>query len=267
VLASRNFLADYFAVIRDVRNELKSGHEVEYVKELRSIVSKLFCDDRRTILRGKDTGQWLSVLPSAVNGTKLSAQEFRDSLLLCYSRSPAAFPSHCDGCGQNFTVRHTLECKKGGLVISCHNEIQDELSDLASNAIIPSAVHDEPLIHNSRTTVGMTASEELSPQVNRNLHKNKGEDRRDVLIHGFWARGTDCIIDVRITHTDTKSNRSKDPYKVLEAHERGKKRKYLEPFIVSTDGLFIGREAKTMLKKMSALLAEKSRKFYSQVCG
>jgi hypothetical protein len=53
----------------------------------------------------------------------------------------------------------------------------------------------------------------------------------------------------------------------LEAHERGKKRKYLEPFIVSTDGLFIGREAKTMLKKMSALLAEKSRKFYSQVCG
>jgi hypothetical protein len=71
----------------------------------------------------------------------------------------------------------------------------------------------------------VTASEESSPQVNRNLHKNKGEERGDVLIRGFWARGTDCIIDVRITDTDGKSNRSKDPYKVLEAHdEREKKR-------------------------------------------
>jgi hypothetical protein len=74
-----------------------------------------------------------------------------------------------------------------------------------------------------------------------------------------------------ITDTDAKSNRSKDPYKVLEAHEREKKRKYLEPcleqrrhstpFVVSTDGL-IGREAKTMLKKLSALLADKSGKSY-----
>jgi hypothetical protein len=143
----------YLTVIRDVRNELKSRHEVEFDKELRSIVSKLSCDDRRTILRGKDTGQWLSVLPSLVYGTDLSAQEFRDSLLLRYSRSPADLPSHCYGCGQKFTVCHALECKKGGLVISRHNEIRDELSDVASKAIVPSAVRDEPLIHNSRTTV------------------------------------------------------------------------------------------------------------------
>jgi hypothetical protein len=43
------------------------------------------------------------------------------------------------------------------------------------------------------------------------------------LIHGFWAQGTDCIIDVRITDTDAKSDSSKDPYKVLEAHEREEK--------------------------------------------
>jgi hypothetical protein len=149
-------------------------------------VSKLG-DDRRTILRGKDTGQWLSVLPSTVNGTELSAQDFRDSLLLRYSRSPADLPSHCDDCGQKFTVRHALECKKGGLVISRLNEIREELSDPASKAIIPSAVRDVPLIHNSRTTVEMTASEESSPQVTRSLHKNKGEERGDVLIRGFWA--------------------------------------------------------------------------------
>jgi hypothetical protein len=34
-----------------------------------------------------------------------------------------------------------LECKKGGNVILRHNEIRDELADLASKAIVPSAVY------------------------------------------------------------------------------------------------------------------------------
>ena len=97
-----------------------------------------------------------------------------------------------------------------------------------------------------------------------------------MLIRGFWERGTDCIIDVRVTDSDAKSNLSKDPAKVLEAHEKEKRRKYLKPcleqrrhftpFVVSTDGL-IGKEAKTLLKKLSSLLAEKWEKPYSVVCG
>jgi hypothetical protein len=64
---------------------------------LQSIASTLSCDNRRTVLRGKETGQWLSILPSMVNGTMLSAaQEYRDFLLLCYARSPADLQSHCD---------------------------------------------------------------------------------------------------------------------------------------------------------------------------
>jgi hypothetical protein len=58
--------------------------------------------------------------------------------------------------------------------------------------------------------------------------------------------------------------------------QKEKKRKYLKPcleqrrhftpFVVSTDGL-IGKEAKTLLKKLSFLLAEKWEKPYSVVCG
>jgi hypothetical protein len=47
---------------------------------------KVQCDLRRTILRGKATGQWISVTPSTVNGTVLSAQEYRDAFLLRYGR-------------------------------------------------------------------------------------------------------------------------------------------------------------------------------------
>jgi hypothetical protein len=122
----------------------------------------------------------------------------------------------------------------------------------------------------------MSDLDQAKPPVTRNLHKNRDDLRGDLLLRGFWGRGTDCIIDVRVTDTDAKSNISKDPAKVLEAHEKEKKRKYLKscleqrrhftPFVVSTDGL-IGKEAKTLLKKLSSLLADKWEKPYSVVCG
>jgi hypothetical protein len=96
-----------------------------------------------SVERGKQTGQWLSVTPSAFNGTELSAQEFRDALLLRYRRSPGDLPSQCDGCGQKFSIQHALECKNGGSVIKRHNEIRDELADIAAKAFIPSAIHNE----------------------------------------------------------------------------------------------------------------------------
>jgi hypothetical protein len=184
--------------------------------------------------------------------------------------------THCDGCLQKFSVRHALECKTGGLVISRHNEIRDELSDLASKALSPSSVRDKPKIHDSCTLEGKLDKENKENPVKR-LFRNKGtEDRGDILIRGLWTRGTDCIINVRITDVNAKSNRSKDPYKVLATQEREKKKKYLEacleqrrhfsPFVVSTDGL-LGKEAKTLLKKLSGLLAKKWEKPYSEVCG
>jgi hypothetical protein len=63
---------------------------------------------------------------------------------------------------------------------------------------------------------------------------------------------------------------------VLEAQEREKKRKYLEPcvqqrrhfspFVVSTDGM-LGKEAKVLMRTLAARLAEKWEKPYSEVCG
>jgi hypothetical protein len=145
-----------------------------------------------TILRGKETGQWLSAVPSTVNGTELAQQEFREALLLRFAKSPGDLQSHCDGCGAKFSVRHGLPCKKGGLVTSRHNEIRDELSDLASKASIPSAVRDEPKIYFSRPVEKKTALDQPNPSVTRNLPKTQGEDRGDLLIRGLWAHGTDC---------------------------------------------------------------------------
>ncbi|OEU07108.1 hypothetical protein FRACYDRAFT_251843 [Fragilariopsis cylindrus CCMP1102] len=105
---------------------------------------------------------------------------------------------------------------------------------------------------------------------------DKNGDRGDLLIKGFWDNGMDAIIDVRITDTDAKSYRTRDPKKVLQSQEKEKKKKYLDqcllqrraftPFVVSVDGL-IGYEASNVLKQLSKRLADKWNKPYSVTCG
>ncbi len=93
--------------------------------KLAKIRRKLPDELSRTIARRQETGAWLSVLPSTVNGTELSAKEFRDALTMRYGERPSNFPTHCDGCDAHFTLQHALACKKGGLVIFRHNEVRD----------------------------------------------------------------------------------------------------------------------------------------------
>jgi hypothetical protein len=108
----------------------------------------------------------LSVMPSTLNVMELSTQEFRDALLLRYARTPGGdLPSHCDGCGAKFCVRHTLECKVGGLIKLWHNEINKELCDLASKALAPSAVRVKPMIQNRRAAAEETKAKDTKPPV------------------------------------------------------------------------------------------------------
>ena len=46
-------------------------------------------------------------------------------LSLRYNWSLMLMPPTCDGCGAAFTLSHALGCKRGRLVIRCHNEICD----------------------------------------------------------------------------------------------------------------------------------------------
>jgi hypothetical protein len=63
---------NHLKVIREVKAKLKPCNAAKSESSLNDLASKMSCNNRRTILRGKETGQWLSVLPSTVNGTELS---------------------------------------------------------------------------------------------------------------------------------------------------------------------------------------------------
>jgi hypothetical protein len=82
---------------------------------------------------------------------------------------------------------------------------------LASRAFTPSAVRDAPLIHGHANENMKTSPNKIT---NQNIDKEAatGEDER----------GTDCILDVRVTDTDSKSYCKRTPSKVLESQEKEK---------------------------------------------
>ena len=100
----------------------------------------------RRLRRATKTGAWMTVQSPKVNGTDLGAQKWRDTLFLRYGLDPPDLPTYCDGCNAKFTICHTLDCKRGGLVTAHHNELRDGVADLAGKAFTPSHIRDDPLI-------------------------------------------------------------------------------------------------------------------------
>ena len=271
--------ADHKAVMSAGKAALRARVNATSEQRLESVCGRATASEARVFRRGRKTGAWLSVMPTFVGGTALSATEFRDATLMRYARTPPDLPERCDGCGAKCTVAHALACKKGGLIVARHDEVNLELGDLGSKALKPSAVRDEPLINPGRGAEGeRTADAEgaTAPAETSGAEAQTHGKRGDMLYRGFWERGTDTITDCRICDTDQKSYRGRTPEKVLESMETEKKKKYLQPcleqrrhftpLVFSVDGL-MGREAEAFLKRLSQKLARKWDRPYSQVCG
>ena len=94
-----------------------------------------------------------------------------------------------------------------------------------------------------------------------------------MLIHGFWDRNTDCIMDVRICDVNQPSYITRKPASIVKSAENEKQKKYLEPcleqrrhftpFVVSCEGI-LGKEANVFLKRLSKNLADKWHRPYAQ---
>ena len=61
-----------------------------------------------------------------------------------YRKSLFNVPSGCDGYGAHLLLDHALVCRKGGLIIQCHNGVRDADDDLP--ALIWSRVASEPFV-------------------------------------------------------------------------------------------------------------------------
>jgi hypothetical protein len=96
--------ADHASIMAQGKAEIRKRSKEAYGKYMETILATVPAGTSRTIRRGTETGAWLSVLPSTVSGTELSAQEFRDALSMRYGETPPDFPARCDGCDAPFTL-------------------------------------------------------------------------------------------------------------------------------------------------------------------
>jgi hypothetical protein len=185
-------------------------------------------------------------------------------------------PSQCDRCNAAFSIHHALECKKGGLIIIRHNEIQDELVDLASKTISPSAVCDEPNIHACRT------NERESPEDGRISQLNALPQQRQ-----RWRFDSRSLEWGDGLHSRCQDDRSRlcEVQQIQEPRQsvsRPRTREKEEVFwalprtmtiffsFCGTNGWSLwqrGKEANIVLKRLTLMLTEKWGKPYSEVCG
>ena len=59
------------------------------------------------------SGVWLLAVPNRLNGTDISADEWRDNVRLRYNLLPLDMPQHCDGCNERMTIEspHHRHCQ------------------------------------------------------------------------------------------------------------------------------------------------------------
>jgi hypothetical protein len=190
---------DHSATMQSGKAELQKRNQVSRNEKLVTILRPMRAEKSQTICRGKDTGAWLSVLPSTLNGTALLAQEFQaDALSMRHAETPHNFLDKCNGCDAHFSLQHALGCKKGGLVIFRRNEIRDKVVNLATPPWQP--VRDEPLIQGCANENVKTSPSKTTNHQNVDKEAATGEDERgDLLSRGFWTAGTNCILVVCVT--------------------------------------------------------------------
>ena len=138
--------ADHSACLREGRTAVRRRGQIWAEEDLTAALEGALVLHARRLQRATKTRAWLTVQSSTVNGTELGSQELRDAIFLRYGLEPLDLPTYCDGCQAKFSISHALDCKKGGLVTTRHNELCDGVVDLAGKSFTPSDVRADPLI-------------------------------------------------------------------------------------------------------------------------
>ncbi|KAL7479888.1 hypothetical protein ACHAW6_005603 [Cyclotella cf. meneghiniana] len=126
------------------------------------------------------TGAWLTTIPDHFSGTELTKTEWLDIIALQYGYGSPHLPSCCNGCSEGFTVKHALNCKKGGLIGICHDDTHNELAHL--NSLTFSNVH--VMI---KPTNASKETQATVPFPRRSPNATLGDKSQgDVLMHGVW---------------------------------------------------------------------------------
>ena len=147
---------------------------------------------------------------------------------------------------QNFSVRHALSFSTSSLVIAHHNEIREEITQIAKKAFSPNCVCWEPLVH-----LGRSRYEE---KVNHG--ERVPETRRNVPVRVIWKNQKETAFEVRFVDAEAETCKQVRIDKLLEGGEKINKEKHGQDcydqhrhfslFVLLVDGM-IDKEALIVL--------------------
>ena len=158
----------------------------------------------------------------------------------------------------------TQSCHKGGLPTLRHNEIRDLAVELLRE-----------VCHNVSVEPGLQALD--GGHIRPRTSNREDEARLDIRANGFWSRGQEAFLDIKVFHPNAPTYRNRDLEALYKMHEGIKKREYGErvrevergvfkPVVLSTTGGMV-RECTVFFRRVADAIAKKRKLHYSQVMG
>ena len=208
----------------------------------------------------KGASCWLTSIPLKKCGFRLNKQQWYDSISIRYDRLPNEIPKKCC-CGKDFSVSHSLTCKKGGFVHMRHDAVRDTFADLMEE--FGKDVRKEPAL--------LPVSGEILPE-GSNI---KDGARSDISALSIWSPLCKAFFDVRVFNPLATTNWTKDLKKMYTTHENEKKKEYNQRILQIEKGTFTplvfscsggaGPEAVSLIKHLASLIRDKKQEPYSKV--
>ena len=249
--------------IKELKKICRTSRNEEEKLEKEEIIGLLPDQVKDLVIQAQDKGAsaWLNALPIKEQHLDLNKDEFRDALRIRYDIKLDNLPSKC-ACGEMFNVNHALKCMKGGFIVNRHDNIRDLLTVLLNKTCTD--VQSEP-----------TLMDLDNEQMKLKSATMESESRLDIKARGFWQHGVNAFFDIRVTHTNSKTNHNKTTKQIFRNNEMEKKRKYMErilevehatftPLIFGTNG-GMGVECERFIKVLATKLAEKQNEEYHQI--
>ena len=167
-------------------------------------------------------------------------------------------PKKC-GCGDDYSINHSLTCKLGGYIYLRHNAVRDTAGELLAE--VSKDVKIEPAL--------LPVTGELLP----NGSNLKDGARSDISCIGFWTPMSRAFFYVRVLNPMAETNRLKDIKTMYDQHEKAKKREYNARIIEIEKGSFcplvfscsggMAPEANVFVKRLAEKYSTKKNELYS----
>ena len=264
-LVSKTYLGGKknISALEKKKKEVSEAREEIFKAKYNNIIETCNGSTKRSLLAAKEKGasSWLTCLPLQKLGYVLNKQEFRDCMALRYNWAVPDMPRVC-GCGKPSSIDHLLSCHLGGYTNMRHNRLRDLIAKMLKEVCYDVKIEPHLLKVNEGDCV--------LP------HTNKAEQARlDISARGVWTSFDKSFFDVRVTHPNCLSNRSKPFQKIYEENEKEKKDEYNERVLNVEKGTFtplvfltsggMSKECKRFINRLADLQARKKGEEYGDV--